>query len=463
MFHVSSVNDAPTITSIIDINGSITELTDGHSNEHDFNHTETGSFNFGDVDLSNQTITSWPSASDYKGTFTPTISNNSGGDGSGRVTWDFEVSDNALDDLAAGQVRTQIYTIQLNDGNGGLVQQNVSITLYGRSDAVNSTIIGSTNLPDTYGSKYLSINLDTASYGDLQSIGNTNLEIEHISNINFTHGAGGTIYGFSQNPNDPTQYMLASGTDFSDDRYSHDSYYHVLIKYISFSKSGSETFITIDDSFMICPNGGEVSRSSYTTAQKNLAHTQFESIQDGEWLDMPTDDGGMYNHMDSDDMTANNLRHNISLIESHNTNDSNNWEIEGTSGNNTLIGDDGEDIIFGAGGNDTMTGRDGSDTFVWKIGDGGTAGAPAIDTITDFTTGSGGDVLDLSDLLVGENSGNLSQYLNLQFSGGNTTINVSSTAGGSVVQTITLEGVNIGTHGPAIINNLLDNGNLDID
>ena len=65
----------------------------------------------------------------------------------------------------------------------------------------------------------------------------------------------------------------------------------------------------------------------------------------------------------------------------------------------------------------TLAGGSEDDTFVWRSGDDGTAGDPAIDIIVDFVDELGGDVLDLSDLLVGEESNPLTDYLNFQYIG----------------------------------------------
>ncbi|MCX7129100.1 DUF5801 repeats-in-toxin domain-containing protein, partial [Aeromonas sp.] len=80
----------------------------------------------------------------------------------------------------------------------------------------------------------------------------------------------------------------------------------------------------------------------------------------------------------------------------------------GSGGKDTLNGGVGDDILVGGSGNDTLTGGSGSDTFKWSAADAG-----GTDVIKDFTTGTGGDVLDISELLNGEhaNKTSLDAYL----------------------------------------------------
>ena len=96
----------------------------------------------------------------------------------------------------------------------------------------------------------------------------------------------------------------------------------------------------------------------------------------------------------------------------------------------------------------------------------GTAASPAEDTITDFHAGQGGDVLDLSDVLVDEENHQLDEYLHFNFADGDTTVEISSEANGDVTQKVTLKGVDLSSMGSSdseIISNLLDDGNLQVD
>ncbi len=135
--------------------------------------------------------------------------------------------------------------------------------------------------------------------------------------------------------------------------------------------------------------------------------------------------------------------------------------INGGAGNDTLSASSGSDMFYGGTGNDLITGSTGIDrisggadndtmsggvdtsvdVFAWTLGDQGNAGAPAVDTINNFVTSqagsnhTGGDVLDLRDLLVGEHvgannaAGNLADYLHFEVAGGTTTIHISHTGG----------------------------------
>ena len=188
------------------------------------------------------------------------------------------------------------------------------------------------------------------------------------------------------------------------------------------------------------------------------------------------------------------------------TGNSANNRIEGNTSANIISGGAGNDYILGGGGDDRMTGGVGSDTFAWRLADSGTAGSPAVDRITDFNYGGGynnvdtgagmptggGDVLDLRDLLQGEqttssNTGstaanvqidNLLNFIDIDVTGGNTTLHISKSggfAGGTFAasaedQRIVLEGVNLYTatgvtagNETGLLQTLIKNGTLIVD
>ena len=166
--------------------------------------------------------------------------------------------------------------------------------------------------------------------------------------------------------------------------------------------------------------------------------------------------------------------------------DDGNDALYGGAGDDALVGGAGSDLLEGGTGSDTLSGGGGSNTFTWALNDRGTPGAPAADTITDFNALLGGDVLDLRELLVGENAigstGNLQNYLDFDTTSmpGSTVIRVSSTGGftGGAYdaavqdQTIvlsgidlrgTLPGLNAGSSDNDVIRQLVDLGRLVTD
>jgi len=116
--------------------------------------------------------------------------------------------------------------------------------------------------------------------------------------------------------------------------------------------------------------------------------------------------------------------------------------MSGDAGNDILLGDTGADILNGGTGSDVMHGGTGGDTFKWNLLDTGN------DFINDFARGAAAtdDVLDLSDLLVGESNSaaSLDNYLDFSANAsGNTviTVDTNGAAAGGEGQTITLENI----------------------
>jgi len=130
--------------------------------------------------------------------------------------------------------------------------------------------------------------------------------------------------------------------------------------------------------------------------------------------------------------------------------------LYGNAGDDELHGEAGNDVIVGGQGHDQLSGDAGSDVFVWHFSDQGASGSEAdraVDTIQDFDVSdraSGGDVLDLRDLLQGENTtggtGNLDQFLHFDTSSGSdTVIRIAPTGSGSETQDIVLLHTNLRT------------------
>ena len=132
---ITGSNDAPTLTAVVS-NGAVVE--DGAV-------TASGAIGFADADLSDShTVSSSADGSGYLGTFTATITDDGAGDGAGSVTWDFSVDNAAIQYLAEGETLTQTYTVTVDDGQGGTVDQTVTVTITGTNDAPVVTAADST-------------------------------------------------------------------------------------------------------------------------------------------------------------------------------------------------------------------------------------------------------------------------------------------------------------------------------
>ncbi|MBE0465290.1 DUF5801 repeats-in-toxin domain-containing protein, partial [Halomonas colorata] len=146
----------------------------------------------------------------------------------------------------------------------------------------------------------------------------------------------------------------------------------------------------------------------------------------------------------------------------------------GSEGSDTLDGDAGNNVLVGGGGNDTLYGGAGADTFKWEFGDQGTSKSAAVDQVMDFTVGKFGadsqaDRLDLADLLQGENSGNIDQYIHAEQQGTDTVLHVKSDGGlaadgSNADQYIVMKGVDMqGSSSSDFIQSMLENDQLKID
>ncbi len=148
-------------------------------------------------------------------------------------------------------------------------------------------------------------------------------------------------------------------------------------------------------------------------------------------------------------------------------------DLHGGAGDDVLIGAGGNDQLHGGADDDLMFGGFGADTFIYKSGDEGSEGAPAIDTIADFTLGNFGsdanaDKLDLSDLLDGAQESDFSDFLFAAQAGTNTVIHVSSSGDLGVFasnedQTIMLMDVSMGgATSDAFLQKMIQDNQLEV-
>jgi len=203
---VTGTNDAPTISSTAQ-SGSVTEAINNSADEiNNVTHQATGTLAFTDVDLSDAhgVAVSGNATAGYRGTLSASIANPSTGDGSGAIGWTFAVADGALDDLAQGQILTQTYAVAVSDGHGGTASQNVVITLTGAADnsppvAFNDNVATNEDVPvsfsvvgndtDVDGQTLSAVNVSALSnpgLGTLQNLGGGQFSFTPVANASGT-------------------------------------------------------------------------------------------------------------------------------------------------------------------------------------------------------------------------------------------------------------------------------------
>ena len=82
------------------------------------------------------------------------ISAAAGNTNNGTINWDYTITEGELDFLAAGETVTVVYTITVDDGNGGTDTQDVTVTITGANDAPVIAVV------DVAGSHYRRVHPD---------------------------------------------------------------------------------------------------------------------------------------------------------------------------------------------------------------------------------------------------------------------------------------------------------------
>jgi len=142
---INGTNDAPVITAGTTATGTVTEDVDTDVVTDGVQTQTTGTIAFKDVDTSDvvtarlgmtegetpEPITTKDSS---YGTLVLGTVIHSNTDNAGSVDWTYTLDNVKAQELAAGQSITETFTVTLDDGNGGTVEQIVTITIKGSND-----------------------------------------------------------------------------------------------------------------------------------------------------------------------------------------------------------------------------------------------------------------------------------------------------------------------------------------
>ena len=132
--------DAPVSTPGPELFAAFSLATDLAEGAEDAGLSTSGQIDIQDPDVGDSfTVAATPQASGYRGTFAVpagALGTTVPGEGtSASIPWSFSVEEAELDDLGEGDIVTQVYRVDITDVFGGVVSQDVTITLSGSNDA----------------------------------------------------------------------------------------------------------------------------------------------------------------------------------------------------------------------------------------------------------------------------------------------------------------------------------------
>ena len=138
----SSTSETKTVTVTITGTNDVVELAstvvsgDVVEDASDPVLSDSGDIAFTDVDLSDGHTVSVGNASvGALGVLTASITEGNDGDGAGVVSWEYTVSNAAVQYLSAGETKEESFDITIDDGNGSTDTKTVTVTITGTNDA----------------------------------------------------------------------------------------------------------------------------------------------------------------------------------------------------------------------------------------------------------------------------------------------------------------------------------------
>ncbi len=131
---IEGVNDAVAFNTA-PAAGGVTELTAYDINGGSATLSTSGTIGFTDLDRTDAHLLNVSAdGAGYLGTFSASITSNDTASINGEVSWSFNVEDAALNAFTEGEVRTQTYTLTIEDPLGTVSTKTVTITLTGSND-----------------------------------------------------------------------------------------------------------------------------------------------------------------------------------------------------------------------------------------------------------------------------------------------------------------------------------------
>jgi VCBS repeat-containing protein len=128
---ITGTNDDPVISAAVD-SGAVTEDVAVAAGDL----SDSGTITFDDIDLADGHTVSVAAdgGNTLGGVLTASVTDVATGAGDGTVTWNYSVANSAVQYLAKDQTATESFTVTIDDGEGGTVDQLITITITGTND-----------------------------------------------------------------------------------------------------------------------------------------------------------------------------------------------------------------------------------------------------------------------------------------------------------------------------------------
>ena len=205
----------------------------------------SGTLTFFDLDLTDSHVVSVATPAGAYGVLTASVSNATLGDSQGTVAWSYQLNNAAVQFLAAGETRTEVFTVRITDANNtaNFAETQITLTITGTNDVpvitaqdlvggVTELVTPAGNLSDSGAISFSDVDLLDVHLVSAAPIGTTLGSLSAVKNADTTgSGTGGQL---------TWTYSVAASA----------------VEYLAVGQTKVESFtVTLDDQ-----NGGVVSR-----------------------------------------------------------------------------------------------------------------------------------------------------------------------------------------------------------
>jgi VCBS repeat-containing protein len=179
---ITGTNDNPVVATA-DVTGAVTEQVTPVGNL-----TDGGTIALADVDLTDthQIGPAITASAGALGSLTASVNPDTVNGIGGTIQWNYSVAASAVEYLAKNQTKVEQFTIALDDGNGGIINRTIEVTITGTNDAPVIAAIAQKNLTEQADTAPLTATIPV-TFTDVDLI-----DVGHIANITGAVASGAT-------------------------------------------------------------------------------------------------------------------------------------------------------------------------------------------------------------------------------------------------------------------------------